>query len=151
MNHYEELGVMPSAPPEVIEAAWKAQMRIYHTDNGTRPNKERAQRLNIAHDVLKDRVKRAAYDKTLLASKPAPNKPRRQPPVSQGNGSNVNPGAYPLAYDPAPYGDLQSAVQDATAKIVGAAAQSLVDSMFESMPDPLRMLFEQAVKKTKGR
>jgi len=66
VTHYELLQVSPNASQEVIDAAWKAQLRIYHPDNGKRPNAEKARTLNEAHDLLSDPKKRAEYNQTLL-------------------------------------------------------------------------------------
>lgn len=68
MTHYEVLQVMPSARPEVIDAAYKAQVRLLHPD--VNPGHEDiVMKLNEAHRVLRDPKLREAYDATL-AEKP---------------------------------------------------------------------------------
>jgi TolA-binding protein len=47
---YAVLGVTGEAPPEVIEAAYKALAKIYHPDRGG--SKEVMQRINRAHDAI---------------------------------------------------------------------------------------------------
>jgi curved DNA-binding protein CbpA len=61
MTHYELLQVSADASPEVIDACWKALMRKFHPDKG-KGNTELAKKLNEAHDVLSDPIKRQAYD-----------------------------------------------------------------------------------------
>lgn len=63
-DHYAILYVDPSAPPEVIRAAYRRLAILYH------PDKNRSSRttglmvlINGAYEVLKDPVKRAEYDR----------------------------------------------------------------------------------------
>lgn len=63
-DHYAILYVDPSAPPEVIRAAYHRLVIMYH------PDKNRSSRatglmvlINGAYAVLKDPVKRAEYDR----------------------------------------------------------------------------------------
>lgn len=62
-NLYEILGVHPKAPPEVIEAAWKARMLKAHPDKGGRNSI--AAKINKAKSVLTNENKRADYDEYL--------------------------------------------------------------------------------------
>jgi DnaJ domain/Bacterial regulatory protein, Fis family len=52
---YRLLGVRPDAPPEVIEAAWKALAKQYHADR-TGGSDAKMQQINAAHDQLKRRA-----------------------------------------------------------------------------------------------
>lgn len=65
-NYYDELEVHPNASQEVIEAAYKALMRLHHPDKGITVSGQRARSLNAAHEVLSDRDKRATYDDERL-------------------------------------------------------------------------------------
>ena len=65
MNYYEILGVSPSAPTAVVDAAWKALLRVAHPDKGGNP--EVARQINEAHAVLSDPAKRSQYDNWLRA------------------------------------------------------------------------------------
>lgn len=55
-GHYATLHLLPSAPPELVEAAWKCLLRMNHPD--TKPPAEvavwtrRAQAINEAHDAI---------------------------------------------------------------------------------------------------
>lgn len=63
-THYEVLQVMPTARPEVIAAAYRAQMKLLHPDHDPNHN-DVAAAMNEAHRVLSDPDLRAAYDATL--------------------------------------------------------------------------------------
>lgn len=101
MTHYDTLQVSPHASQEVIEASWKALMKLYHPDAPSklspRAKEEKSKLINEAHEVLSDPVKRKAYDQSL--SEPGPGVSRRRPARESGG---VNPGAYPDPY-PNPY------------------------------------------------
>jgi hypothetical protein len=61
---YRVLQVDPSAEPEVIEAAYKRLARKYHPDLNADPRAaERMKELSAAYDVLRDRDRRAEYDR----------------------------------------------------------------------------------------
>ena len=61
---YEILQVHHAAEPEVIEAAYRRLARKYHPDvNNSPESAEVMKRLNLAYEVLRDPVKRAAYDR----------------------------------------------------------------------------------------
>ena len=61
---YEILQVHHSAEQEVIEAAYKRLLRMYHPDvNKTVQANEITVRLNNAYEVLRDPAKRSAYDR----------------------------------------------------------------------------------------
>lgn len=66
-DHYQTLGLARHAEPAVVKAAYRALVSLYHPDRNPAPDAiERIQRINIAHDVLSDPVRRQAYDATLL-------------------------------------------------------------------------------------
>jgi len=63
LTHYSVLGVAPTAPQEVIQAAYRALSRIYHPDVPRTGNAEKMKKLNRAYEVLKDPGQRAEYNK----------------------------------------------------------------------------------------
>jgi len=61
---YVILQVARHAEPEVIEAAYRRLARKYHPDVDSSPEANtRMQKINWAYEILKDPVKRAAYDR----------------------------------------------------------------------------------------
>ena len=62
---YEVLQVSPHAEPEVIEAAYRRLARKYHPDTSSGGDEagERMRALSAAYAVLKDRARRAEYDR----------------------------------------------------------------------------------------
>ena len=66
---YEILQVHHFAESEVIEAAYKRLLRMYHPDvNRTSEAHNITVRLNRAYETLRDPVRRAAYDRSLRSS-----------------------------------------------------------------------------------
>jgi len=67
-NHYEILGVSPSAEDIVIRAAYRALAQRYHPDklsDATEIAASRMRAIQEAYDVLSDPVSRVAYDASL--------------------------------------------------------------------------------------
>lgn len=62
-SYYATLKVSRDAPPEVIQAAYKALARKHHPDTGG--DSDSMREINKAFSVLKDPAKRKAYDRTL--------------------------------------------------------------------------------------
>lgn len=147
MTHYESLGVHETAPPEVIEAAWKALMKKFHPDSQT-PDLDRTQKLNAAHDVLADEAKRKAYDAQLKAQKEST---RFQQPYSFQTPLMNEQGAYPQAYPnayPQPRNlGLENIIQDAAQTLAQAAFESLI----EQMPVPVQAGIRNAMRFGKRR
>lgn len=77
MNHYEVLGVGPSAPVAEVRSAYIHQSRRHHPDRGGDPGAMRA--VNDAWAALSDPGRRAQYDRAIAAS--APVAEAVQPPV----------------------------------------------------------------------
>jgi curved DNA-binding protein CbpA len=51
-----------------LRAAWRRQLKYWHPDRGNHPDAlEHAKLINLAHDVLTDGTKRAAYDRQRAA------------------------------------------------------------------------------------
>lgn len=67
MDHYRTLQVTRDAEPEVIERAYRALARKYHPDatGGDSGDVARMQAINSAYEVLRDPLRRTAYDRTL--------------------------------------------------------------------------------------
>jgi DnaJ domain len=62
-NHYEVLGVSPTASADDIRAAYRDAARERHPDAGG--SADEMQRLNAAWQVLRDPGRRAVYDRAL--------------------------------------------------------------------------------------
>jgi hypothetical protein len=63
---YEVLQVDRRAEPEVLEAAYRRLARMYHPDVSSRSGADqRMKEINAAYDVLRDRDRRAVYDREL--------------------------------------------------------------------------------------
>lgn len=61
VNHYEILGLSPSASAEAIDREFRHLARRYHPDNQVTGNRSRFDAIVEAHDTLKDPVRRAQY------------------------------------------------------------------------------------------
>jgi DnaJ-class molecular chaperone len=72
MTLYEVLQVSETACPEVIDAAWKALLKLCHPDLHPDMDHRVAQTLNQAHDILSDPAQRNQYDTQLAASRMTP-------------------------------------------------------------------------------
>lgn len=70
-SYYDILGVLPTAPKEVIKAAYRTLISIYHPDkyDGDKSYAhQRTAEINQAYDVLSDPEKRSSYDEDLKRS-----------------------------------------------------------------------------------
>jgi len=67
VNHYDVLGLRPSASPSQIKSAYYKLSKKYHPDVavGVTDAKEKFSRLSMAYEVLSNPGKRAEYDRTL--------------------------------------------------------------------------------------
>jgi serine/threonine protein kinase len=61
---YQILQVNPRANLDVIEAAYKVLMKLYHPDTGNSIKGNTAKDINEAHDILSNVLSRKDYDKT---------------------------------------------------------------------------------------
>lgn len=71
IDHYSTLGVVPSADPAVIKAAYRALATIYHPDKNSSPEAgEIIKAINIAYEILSNPEKRKQYDSSTGTSAP---------------------------------------------------------------------------------
>ena len=64
-DYYAILQVHPEAEKEVIDAAYRKLAAKYHPDVNQAPEAvEKMKQINVAHEVLSDPAKRAAYNTT---------------------------------------------------------------------------------------
>lgn len=64
-DYYRCLEVIPTAHPEVVSAAYRALMEIYHPDHRSTGDTESATLLNEAFAVIGNEAKRADYDRQI--------------------------------------------------------------------------------------
>lgn len=78
-TYYELLGVAKTATVDEIKSAFRQRAKACHPDRhaGSPAHEEEFKRLSVAHDVLKDPMKRASYDDSLRQRRIAP--PSREP------------------------------------------------------------------------
>lgn len=93
---YQTLQVDPGAEPEVIDAAWRRLAQIYHPDGGLRPDAERMTAVNRAHQILKDPLQRAEYDRRREGHARPPSSP------SDGRPEMATPARGDMAWVAAP-------------------------------------------------
>jgi curved DNA-binding protein CbpA len=71
-THYEILGVDPDADPEMLRAAWKVLVQVWHPDRFSGALRERAAEetavINAAYSTLSVCEARERYDRTLEQS-----------------------------------------------------------------------------------
>ena len=67
-DYYFVLGVPPDATEAELHAAWRRQLKYWHPDRANHPDAlEHAKLINLAHDVLTNSTRRAAYDRQRAA------------------------------------------------------------------------------------
>ncbi len=71
-NHYESLGINPSATESEIKKAYRTLSLKYHPDRNPSPEaKAKFQEFSEAYEVLSDPVKKQEYDDVLSGRRPA--------------------------------------------------------------------------------
>jgi DnaJ domain len=80
-THYDVLGVAVTASADEVRAAYRQAARDHHPDAGGDPRRMRD--LNAAWHVLRDPVRRAAYDRQLARPAAAGPPPRSAPPAAE--------------------------------------------------------------------
>lgn len=83
-DHYDVLGVSAQATPRQIARAYRALVRALHPDTATEPGDTVARftAVTTAYAVLRDPVRRAAYDRSLHAEQTASPRDRDSADVS---------------------------------------------------------------------
>jgi curved DNA-binding protein CbpA len=85
-----------------LHAAWRRQLKYWHPDRGNHPDAlEHAKLINLAHDVLTNRTKRAEYDRQRAAVgwRPSASAPSYRPPVQWTTVSHEGPRRTPKGFD----------------------------------------------------
>jgi len=90
INHYAALGLDPDCTASQIRAAYRFLAKQYHPDlnPGSSAAVSRTQAINVAHEVLSDTSRRAAYDRELAAKKNS--KPQRAARSQHNISQDVN-------------------------------------------------------------
>lgn len=101
LDPYAVLGVSPSATPAEISHAYRLKLRSQHPDTrSTQPTAapaadEQLQRLLAAYAILRDPVRRAAYDRTARSTTHT-----GAPITTPGGRQRVD---IPVTYNPGPH------------------------------------------------
>ena len=101
-DYYFVLGVPPDATEAELHAAWRRQLKYWHPDRGNHPDAlQHAKLINLAHDVLTDATKRAAYDRERAAAgwRPSRYPPAYDRPVVWRSVSHEGPPRAPAGFD----------------------------------------------------
>jgi curved DNA-binding protein CbpA len=101
-DYYFVLGVPPDATETELHAAWRRQLKYWHPDRGNHPDAlEHAKLINLAHDVLTNSTKRAAYDRQRAAVgwRPSASPPSYGRPVQWKTVSREGPPRAPKGFD----------------------------------------------------
>ena len=101
-DYYFVLGVPPDATETELHAAWRRQLKYWHPDRGNHPDAlEHAKLINLAHDVLTNITKRAAYDRQRAAIgwRPSASAPSYSRPVQWKTVSREGPPRAPKGFD----------------------------------------------------
>jgi curved DNA-binding protein CbpA len=96
------LGVPPDATEAELHTAWRRQLKYWHPDRGNHPDAlEHAKLINLAHDVLTNSAKRAAYDRQRAAAgwRPSASPPSYAPPVRWRVVNREGPARTPNGFD----------------------------------------------------
>jgi len=96
------LGVPPDATETELHAAWRRQLKYWHPDRGNHPDAlEHAKLINLAHDVLTNSARRAAYDRQRAAVgwRPSAAAPSYSRPVQWKTVSREGPPRAPKGFD----------------------------------------------------
>ena len=101
-DYYFVLGVPPDATEAELHAAWRRQLKYWHPDRGNHPDAlQHAKLINLAHDVLTDSAKRAAYDRQRAADgwRPSATPPAYSRPVVWRTVGREGPPPAPKGFD----------------------------------------------------
>jgi len=139
MTHYEVLQIAENAGPEMIEAAWKIQMRACHPDHhkGKRAD-ERARVVNEAHDILSDPQKRANYDVQLAAQRGT-----LKPKVSRIDLHPDFPFDLQQGFYPQPYANMEPEDMEPAQYFALKVGEAMLEPLMKKNPS-LRPVFNAA-------
>jgi curved DNA-binding protein CbpA len=79
MNYYVILGIPMNADDESIRHAFRVLARRYHPDAGAGSSVEKFHQISEAYETLRDPARRAVYDNSLRAKRPATNRSSPEP------------------------------------------------------------------------
>ncbi len=79
-DYYTMLGVTPDATLQEIKSAYRRLARLHHPDLNKEARDDLIKRLNQAYEILRDPLKRAAYDTQLARRGQRSARPSRQKP-----------------------------------------------------------------------
>ena len=144
MNHYDLLGISPKASPEVVKAASRALLRMYHPDTKGTGDAARFREVKAASEILLDEQKRTTYNTSLRPKRKAPPVDHVEPDPQ----FSVDPHAYQGAYRGA-YGS--KTVEDAIRDLGIAMATEATRNIFSNLPPEMREVLKQATRKNGGR
>jgi curved DNA-binding protein CbpA len=97
---YAVLGLSPTATPDEITHAYRAQVRAFHPDTRTTPEStlppadEQLRRVFAAYALLRDPQRRARYDRQSCALQPRNPAPSHRPASTGGNDKHRGFGWY---------------------------------------------------------
>lgn len=79
-NHYDVLGISPTASTDDVRSAFRQRAREHHPDTSEHPDSAKMMaEINRAWSVLSDPVKRFDYDRSLRAESTTQHSTRREP------------------------------------------------------------------------
>ncbi len=96
------LGVPPDATETELHVAWRRQLKYWHPDRRNHPDAlEHAKLINLAHDVLTNSTRRAAYDRQRATAgwRPSASPPSYSRPVQWTTVSREGPRRTPKGFD----------------------------------------------------
>src|SRR5436305_15227091 len=85
-NHYEALGLPPTATAEQIKRKYRELARLYHPDvNASEDAANKILSINQAYRILGDTERRATYDaERMIAQSAAAQRQEKPPPRARG-------------------------------------------------------------------
>ena len=90
-NHYQVLGISPSASIEDIKKAYFSLAKKYHPDSGDQTEVKHFYAVSEAYKTLSDEVKRRIYDSEIGLEKPLEKTSASQPHSSYSSTKKRNP------------------------------------------------------------
>jgi DnaJ-class molecular chaperone len=143
-DFYAILGVAPTAPVEVIRAAYRALAKMYHPDNGETGNRKKFEACKEAYDILTDEAKRAVYDSVSQGNGNGPEQPQGRTVWMNGRGwvptneAGPFPGDFPPFVPPSSFGQMhtyggQPAMDEMVQDMAGRLAHDALDQILQNL------------------